>query len=207
VANVPESGPLAGRPGLRSHPDSPGHAGKIVEIFTDGACSPNPGPGGWGAVLKYGRHRREIYGGEPATTNNRMEIMAAIRGLESLTRPSQVHVYTDSQYLRRGVTEWLPQWRHNGWQTKEKKPVKNADLWKQLDSVARGHQVQWFWLKGHAGHPENERADELACRGAEEAAAQAVDNEWGPGASDIYGSLLSQATDEPGERDPSQERA
>ena len=108
-------------------------------------------------------------------------------------------MYTDSQYLRRGVTEWLPQWRHNGWQTKEKKPVKNADLWKRLDSAARGHQVQWFWLKGHAGHPENERADELACRGAEEAAAQAVDNEWGPGASDIYGSLLSQATDERGE--------
>ena len=199
MANVPESGPLADRPGPRSRPDSPGHAAKIVEIFTDGACSPNPGPGGWGAVLKYGRHRREIYGGEPATTNNRMEIMAAIRGLESLTRPSQVHVYTDSQYLRRGVTEWLPQWRHNGWQTKEKKPVKNADLWKRLDSAARGHQVQWFWLKGHAGHHENERADELACRGAEEAAAQAVDNEWGPGASDIYGSLLSQATDEPGE--------
>jgi len=201
VANVPESGPLADSPGPRSHPDSPGHAAKIVEIFTDGACSPNPGPGGWGAVLKYGRHRREIYGGEPATTNNRMEIMAAIRGLESLTRPSKVHMYTDSQYLRRGVTEWLPQWRHNGWQTKEKKPIKNADLWKRLDSAARGHQAQWFWLKGHAGHPENERA------GAYVAPSQPAYHDWGPGASDIYGSLLSQATDEPAERDPSQERA
>lgn len=103
-----------------------------------------------------------------------MEIMAAIRGLESLTRPSQVHVYTDSQYLRRGVTEWLPQWKHNGWQTKEKKPVKNADLWKRLDSAARGHQVQWFWLKGHAGHPENERADELACRGLSQPGPEAA---------------------------------
>ena len=100
-----------------------------------------------------------------------MEIMAAIRGLESLTRPSDVHVHTDSQYLRRGITEWLPQWKRNGWMTKEKKPVKNADLWKRLDSAAQGHQVQWFWVKGHAGHPGNERADELACRGAEEAAA------------------------------------
>lgn len=144
-----------------------------VDIFTDGACSPNPGPGGWGAILRYGRHEREIYGGEPATTNNRMEIMAAIRGLESLTRPSEVHVHTDSQYLRRGITEWLPQWKRNGWMTKEKKPVKNADLWKRLDSAAGGHQVQWFWVKGHAGHPENERADGLACRGAGEAAAEA----------------------------------
>jgi ribonuclease HI len=130
-----------------------------------------------------------------------MEIMAAIRGLGSLTRSSEVHVYTDSEYLRRGVTEWLPQWQRSGWKTREKKPVKNADLWQRLDSVTRGHQVQWFWLKGHAGHPENERADELARRGAEEAASQAVDNEWGPGASDIYGSLLSRAADEPMERD------
>jgi ribonuclease HI len=142
-----------------------------VEIFTDGACSPNPGPGGWGAILRYGRHEREIYGGESATTNNRMELMAAIRGLESLTRPSEVDVHTDSQYLRRGITEWLPQWKRNGWMTRDKKPVKNADLWRRLDSVTQGHQVRWFWVKGHAGHPGNERADELACLGAKEASA------------------------------------
>lgn len=147
-----------------------GQTGKIVEIFTDGACSPNPGPGGWGTILRYGHHQREIYGGEASTTNNRMEIMAAIRGLESLTRPSEVHVHTDSQYLRRGITEWLSQWKRNGWMTRDKRPVKNADLWKRLDLAARGHQVQWFWVKGHAGHPGNERADELACRGAAEAA-------------------------------------
>ena len=148
---------------------STAQAGSIVEIFTDGACSPNPGPGGWGAILRYGRHEREIYGGEPDTTNNRMEIMAAIQGLESLTRPSTVHVYTDSVYLRRGITEWLARWKLNGWQTRDKKPVKNADLWMRLDVAAEEHQVQWFWVKGHAGHPENERADELACRGADEA--------------------------------------
>jgi len=153
-------------------PEPADEGDKIVEIFTDGACSPNPGPGGWGAILRFGRHRKEIYGGEPATTNNRMEIMAAIRGLESLTRPSRVHVHTDSEYLRRGITEWLPGWKRNGWKTREKKPVKNADLWARLDSVTRSHQVQWFWVKGHAGHPENERADELAGQGAVEAAAQ-----------------------------------
>jgi ribonuclease HI len=142
-----------------------------VEIFTDGACSGNPGPGGWGAVLKYGSQRREIYGGEPATTNNRMEIMAAIQGLESLRRPSSVRVYTDSQYLRRGITEWLPGWKRNGWKTRDRKPVKNVDLWTRLDAAASRHQVQWLWVKGHAGHPGNERADELACRGAEEARA------------------------------------
>ena len=143
----------------------------LVEIFTDGACSPNPGPGGWGAILRYGGHEKEIYGGEPATTNNRMEIMAAIRGLESLTRPSVVHVHTDSVYLRNGITRWLPAWKRNGWKTSDKKPVKNADLWTRLDAAARKHTVEWFWVKGHAGHPENERADELACRGSAEAAA------------------------------------
>ncbi len=168
MADVPESGPVIGHRGPGGRPEPAGREGKIVEIFTDGACAPNPGPGGWGAILRYGHHRREIYGGEPATTNNRMEIMAAIRGLESLTRPSGVHVYTDSQYLRKGITEWLPQWTRNGWMTREKKPVKNADLWQRLDRAAQGHHVQWFWLKGHAGHPENERADELACRGAAE---------------------------------------
>ena len=143
----------------------------IVEIFTDGACSPNPGPGGWGAVLRYGRHQREIHGGEVATTNNRMEIMAAIRALESLTRPAEVHVHTDSVYLRNGITKWLDVWKRNGWQTRDKKPVKNADLWERLDAASRGHQVQWFWVKGHAGHPGNERADQLACQGSAEARA------------------------------------
>ena len=141
----------------------------VVEIFTDGACLKNPGPGGWGAVLRYGRHERELHGGEPATTNNRMEIMAAIQGLESLTRPSSVHLYTDSQYLRRGITEWVPKWRRNGWLTSDKKPVKNEDLWRRLDTATKVHEVTWSWVKGHAGHPENERADALAGRGAEEA--------------------------------------
>jgi ribonuclease HI len=149
----------------------PGQAGPAVEIFTDGACLRNPGPGGWGVVLRSGRHERELYGGDPATTNNRMELMAAIQGLESLTRPSAVQLYTDSQYLRRGITEWLPGWTRNGWKTRDKKPVKNVDLWTRLDAATHGHDVQWFWVKGHAGHPENERADRLACRGAEEAAA------------------------------------
>jgi ribonuclease HI len=146
--------------------------GQVVEIYTDGACMRNPGgPGGWGTILRFGRHEKEMHGGDPATTNNRMELMAAIQGLESLTRPSTVHLYTDSQYLRRGITEWLPGWKRNGWLTKEKKPVKNVDLWTRLDEAARQHDVHWFWVKGHAGHPENERADQLACRGAEEAAA------------------------------------
>ena len=124
--------------------------------------------------MRYGGHEKEIYGGEPVTTNNRMEIMAAIQGLESLTRPSSVRVYTDSVYLRKGITEWVPGWKRNGWMTREKKPVKNSDLWMRLDSAAEKHQVRWFWVKGHAGHPENERADELACRGAKEAAAQVI---------------------------------
>jgi ribonuclease HI len=145
-------------------------ADEVVEIYTDGACLRNPGPGGWGAILRYGGHERELYGGEPATTNNRMEIMAAIQGLESLTRPSDVHLYTDSQYLRRGITEWVPVWKRNGWRTKAKEPVKNVDLWTRLDGVVQGHEVQWFWVKGHAGHPGNERADQLACQGAKEAA-------------------------------------
>ena len=170
MADTPESRSAAGgreSPGPRRPAGQADHG--IVEIFTDGACSPNPGPGGWGAVLLYGRHRREIHGGTAATTNNRMEIMAAIRGLESLTRPSDVHVHTDSEYLRKGITQWLAVWKRNGWNTRDKKPVKNADLWQRLDSVSRGHQVQWFWVKGHAGHPENERADELARLGAADA--------------------------------------
>jgi ribonuclease HI len=162
-------------PGGLPRPDRA--ATPVVEIFTDGACSPNPGPGGWGAILRYGRHEKEIYGSEPATTNNRMEIMAAIQGLESLTRPSEVHLFTDSVYLRKGITQWLPMWKSNGWKTAEKKQVKNADLWLRLDAAAHQHRVEWFWVKGHAGHPENERADELACRGAVEAAAQLIDAE------------------------------
>jgi ribonuclease HI len=140
-----------------------------VEIFTDGSCLKNPGPGGWGVVLRYGRHEKEMHGGEPATTNNRMEIMAAIQGLESLTRPSAVHLYTDSQYLRRGITEWVANWQRNGWLTRDKQPVKNDDLWRRLVAVTKVHVVTWSWVKGHAGHPENERADALANRGAEEA--------------------------------------
>ncbi len=148
--------------------------GQVVEIYTDGACMRNPGPGGWGTILRFGRHEKEMHGGDPATTNNRMELIAAIQGLESLSRPSTVHLYTDSQYLRRGITEWLPGWKRNGWMTREKKPVKNVDLWTRLDEAARKHDVRWFWVKGHAGHPENERADRLACRGAEEAAATGI---------------------------------
>ena len=160
---MPKPVPVAGGRELGDGAGPAEQAGGVVEIFTDGACSPNPGPGGWGAILRYGRHEREIYGGAPATTNNRMEIMAAIQGLESLTRSATVHVYTDSVYLRRGVTEWLPRWKRNGWQTTDKKPVKNADLWVRLDSATQNHQlVEWFWVKGHSGHPENERADELA---------------------------------------------
>lgn len=144
--------------------------GPIVEIFTDGACSGNPGPGGWGAVLRYGKHEKELYGGEPATTtNNRMELTAPIRALESLTRPSTVCIYTDSTYVRSGILQWLPRWKVNGWQTQAKEPVKNADLWQRLDAAASTHQVRWEWVKGHAGHPENERADQLAVRGVREA--------------------------------------
>jgi ribonuclease HI len=144
--------------------------GPKVEIYTDGACVPNPGPGGWGAVLRYGRHEKEMYGGEPErTTNNRMELTAPIRALESLTRPSVVQLYTDSTYVRNGITQWLPKWKRNGWRTAAREPVKNADLWQALDAALERHQVTWLWVKGHAGHPENERADRLAARGVEEA--------------------------------------
>src|SRR5262249_12196372 len=162
---MPEPVPIVGRREPKDGADPAGQADGIVEIFTDGACSPNPGPGGWGAILRYGRHKREIYGGEPDTTNNRMEIMAAIRGLESLTRPSTVHVYTDSVYLRKGITEWLSRWKLNGWQTRAKKPVKNADLWMRLDAAAPGHRSQWFWGEGPAGHPENRGRRQPRCPG------------------------------------------
>ena len=133
-----------------------------VEIHTDGACSGNPGPGGWGAVLAWRGKERELAGAEPLTTNNRMELTAAIAALESLKRPMPVVLWTDSQYLRQGITEWLAGWRKRGWRTADKKPVKNQDLWERLDAANRRHRVEWRWLKGHAGHAENERADALA---------------------------------------------
>lgn len=141
-----------------------------MEIYTDGACSGNPGPGGWGALLRYGRHEKELYGSEPdTTTNNRMELTAPIRALESLKRPSVVLLYTDSTYVRNGVTAWLARWKGNGWLTRDRKPVKNADLWQRLEAAMATHDVEWHWVKGHAGHTENERADRLATRGAREA--------------------------------------
>ena len=143
----------------------------MVEIFTDGACSGNPGPGGWGAVLRWRGEEKELFGGEPATTNNRMELTAAIEALRVLTRPSTVVVTTDSVYVRDGITSWLPQWKRRGWRTAAKKPVKNEDLWRALDAEASRHEVRWEWVKGHAGHPENERADELARRGVEQVRA------------------------------------
>ena len=133
-----------------------------VEIWTDGACSGNPGPSGWGALLRYRDVEKELSGGERDTTNNRMELMAAIRALESLKRSCRVHLTTDSNYVRQGITEWLPRWQRNGWKTASKKPVKNADLWKRLQDAAARHDVEWSWVKGHSGHPENERADRLA---------------------------------------------
>ena len=133
-----------------------------VEIFTDGACSGNPGPGGWGSILRYGKRERELSGGDPATTNNRMELMAAILGLETLKRPCRVRLFTDSNYLREGVTKWIHGWKKNGWRTADKKPVKNVDLWQRLDAARLPHHIDWIWVKGHSGHPENERADRLA---------------------------------------------
>lgn len=141
---------------------------KGVEIFTDGACRGNPGPGGWGAVLRSEGRERELYGGEAMTTNNRMELTAAISALEALKRPCRVVLTTDSQYVRKGITEWLSGWKQNGWKTAAKKPVKNAELWRALDAAAVRHEIEWRWVKGHAGHPENERADALANRGIEE---------------------------------------
>jgi ribonuclease HI len=135
---------------------------EVVEIFTDGACCGNPGPGGWGALLRYRGQEKSLSGGEPETTNNRMELMAAIQALEALKRPCQVHLTTDSQYLRQGITCWLPNWKRRGWKTAKRQPVKNIDLWQRLDQAAAQHQVKWLWVKGHRGHMENERADALA---------------------------------------------
>jgi len=139
----------------------------LVRIYTDGACKGNPGPGGWGALLKSGASETELFGGELQTTNNRMELTAVIRALESLNSPCEVAVYTDSQYVQKGISEWLHDWKRRGWRTADKKPVKNLDLWQELDRLAREHRVAWHWVKGHAGHPENERADALANRGVE----------------------------------------
>jgi ribonuclease HI len=145
---------------------SPGTTARDVEgavvIYTDGACKGNPGPGGWGALLSYGTVRKEIFGGEALTTNNRMELTAAIEALAALKRRCVVQLYTDSQYVRLGITEWLPQWKRRGWKTADRKPVKNADLWVALEEQIGRHEVHWHWVKGHAGHPGNERADELA---------------------------------------------
>jgi ribonuclease HI len=134
-----------------------------VEIFTDGACRGNPGPGGWAVLLRTGKTEREISGGEPLTTNNRMELLAAIRGLEALKRPCQVQLYTDSVYVRDGITRWIHKWRQNGWRTSDKKPVKNADLWQELVDASEPHRIEWQWVKGHSGHAENDRVDALAC--------------------------------------------
>lgn len=142
----------------------------VVEAWTDGACSGNPGPGGWGVLLRYGEHVKELHGGEATpTTNNRMELTAAIMALETLTRPATVRLHTDSTYVRSGITAWLPNWQRNGWRTADRKPVKNADLWRRLAAAMARHQVEWLWVKGHAGDPGNERADALANLGMAEA--------------------------------------
>ncbi len=143
-------------------------APKAVDIFTDGACSGNPGPGGWGAILRYGTVEKELYGGEPATTNNRMELMAAIQALEALKKPVKVRLYTDSEYVKNGITKWIHGWKAKGWKTADNKPVKNEDLWKRLDAAKRQHEIEFHWVRGHAGHPENERADALARQGVED---------------------------------------
>ena len=141
----------------------------VVDIYTDGACKGNPGVGGWGALLTSGEHSRELYGGEPHTTNNRMELLAVIRSLESLKRPCRARIHTDSQYVQLGISRWIHGWKKNGWKTSDKKPVKNADLWQALDEVAQKHEIEWVWVKGHAGDEGNERADALANLGAESA--------------------------------------
>lgn len=138
------------------------HETKVVEIYTDGACKGNPGVGGWGALLRYAGHEREIFGGDMLTTNNRMELLATIRALEALKKPCRVRLHTDSQYVQKGVSEWLAAWKRHNWRTAAKKPVKNEDLWRVLDQLTLQHEIEWCWVRGHSGHPENERADQLA---------------------------------------------
>lgn len=140
----------------------------MIEIFTDGACRGNPGPGGWGALLRAGKHEKELWGGEAHTTNNRMEMTAVIESLKALKQSSEVVLTTDSQYVRKGITEWIEGWKRKNWQTSARKPVKNADLWREIDSLASQHAVDWRWVKGHSGHAENERVDDLANRGIDE---------------------------------------
>ncbi|MCH9638903.1 MAG: ribonuclease HI [Betaproteobacteria bacterium] len=144
---------------------------QVVEIYTDGACKGNPGVGGWGVFLKYNDHEQELFGGEAMTTNNRMELLAAIRALEALNRPCKVHLHTDSQYVQKGMCEWLPGWKARNWLTANKKPVKNDDLWKALEKLVQQHEVEWFWVRGHSGDIGNERADELANRGVDKISA------------------------------------
>jgi ribonuclease HI len=143
-----------------------------IEMYADGACRGNPGPGGWGVLLRTGGRERTLHGGAPATTNNRMELTAVIRGLEALKRPCRVQLYTDSQYVQKGITQWIHDWKRRGWRTADKKPVKNVDLWQELDALAQRHVVSWHWVKGHAGHDGNERADALANRGIDELGAR-----------------------------------
>jgi ribonuclease HI len=138
-----------------------------VDIFTDGACKGNPGPGGWGALIRAGTRQLELSGGEPLSTNNRMELMAAIRALQALKKPCRVALYTDSIYVRDGITKWIHGWMRNGWRTSDKKPVKNAELWQELLAATQAHRIEWKWVKGHSGHPENDRVDALACSEAE----------------------------------------
>jgi len=139
-----------------------------IDIFTDGACSGNPGPGGWGAILRSGSHEKELFGGEAGTTNNRMELMAVIQALAALKRPVSARVHTDSQYVQKGISEWIHGWKRRGWKTADNKPVKNEDLWRELDRLTAGHRIEWVWVRGHNGHAENERADALARRGVEQ---------------------------------------
>jgi ribonuclease HI len=146
----------------------------VVEIYTDGACRGNPGPGGWGAILRFGEREKEIKGAEPLTTNNRMELMAAIQALAALNRPCDVVLYTDSQYVRKGILEWLPQWKQRNWRTADKKPVKNVDLWQALERAIARHRIEWHWVKGHAGNAGNERADQLANQAIDELQRLAV---------------------------------
>jgi ribonuclease HI len=140
---------------------------EVVEIFTDGACKGNPGAGGWGALLRCNGHQRELFGGEAATTNNRMELLAVIRALEALKQPCAVRLHTDSQYVQKGISEWIHAWKRRDWRTADRKPVKNDDLWRQLDALAQQHEISWLWVRGHAGHAGNEHADRLANRGVD----------------------------------------